>query len=217
MRVDTRNFIQANLAKSKETRFVIEMSFDPANTNLRYFPSHADAATPYGVIAYDGTIIDFSSTTQKLDPITGISTIGDLKFTILDYGAQLSNLLTTAKEGEVRVSAAMALCRVGGANEAIALAWYTNSTEVAELRRACAIALGELGRQESLDTLVALLGDDDRRLAQLAANSLIQFGEAGIAKLVAVEANGLSSGRAARGAMDLAKLRGQIATHTGDS
>lgn len=137
--------------------------------------------------------------------------------TIFSAAPQLSILLATAKEGEVRVSAAMALGRVGGVNEAVALARYTNSTEGAELRRACTIALGELGRQESLDTLVDLLGDQDRRLAQLAANSLIQFGAVGIDKLVAVDGDGSPRARAARGAMDLAKLRGQTTTHPGDS
>jgi len=137
--------------------------------------------------------------------------------TIFSAAPRLSILLATAKEGEVRVSAARALGRVGGANEAIALARYTNSSEGAELRRACAVALGELGRQESLDTLVALLGDDDRRLAQLAASSLIQFGEVGIAKLVAVAVDSSPSARAAQGALDLAKLRGQITTDAVDS
>lgn len=137
--------------------------------------------------------------------------------TIFSTAPQLSVLLATAKEGEVRVSAARALGRVGGANEAIALARYTNPTEVTELRRTCAIALGDLGRQESLDTLVTLLGDDDRRLAQLAASSIVQFGEVGIAKLVTVAVDGSPSARAAQGAIDLAKLRGQFATDTVDS
>lgn len=137
--------------------------------------------------------------------------------TIFSTAPQLSSLLATARQGEIRVSAAMALGRVGGANEAFVLAQYTNSSEVSELRRACAIALGELGRQESLDTLVTLLGDDDRRLAQLVANSIIQFGEVGFAKLVEVGVDGSPSSRAARGAIDLAKLRGQFVTHEGDS
>ena len=137
--------------------------------------------------------------------------------TIFSAAPQLSILLATATEGEVRASAAMALGRVGGANEAGALARHTDSSEVAELRRTCAIALGDLGRQESLDTLVILLGDDDRRLAQLAADSLIQFGESGIARLKAIAVDETPSARAARGAIDLAKLRGQIRADTGDS
>ncbi|MEO5974742.1 MAG: HEAT repeat domain-containing protein [Ilumatobacteraceae bacterium] len=137
--------------------------------------------------------------------------------TIFSAAPQLSILLATATEAEVRVSAAMALGRVGGANEAVALARYTNSSEVAELRRTCAIALGDLGRQESMDTLVALLGDDDRRLAQLAADSLIQFGEVGSAKLATVAVGSSPSARAARGAIDLAKLRGQITADTSNS
>lgn len=136
---------------------------------------------------------------------------------IFSTAPQLSILLATAKEGEVRVSAAMALGRVGGANEAVALARNTNSSEAAELRRTCAIALGDLGRPESLDTLVDLLGDADRRLAQLAADSLIQFGKPGTAKLTSVAVGDSPSARAARGAIDLAKLRGQITADIGDS
>ena len=136
---------------------------------------------------------------------------------IFSTAPKLSILLATAKEGEVRVSAAMALGRVGGANGAGALARHTDSSEVAELRRTCAIALGDLGRQESLDTLVDLLGDDDRRLAQLAADSLIRFGEIGIAKLASVAVGDSPSARSARGAIDLAKLRGQITADIGDS
>ncbi len=137
--------------------------------------------------------------------------------TIFSAAPQLSNLLATASEGEVRASAAMALGRIGGASEAVALARNTNSSEAAELRRTCAIALGVLGRQESLDTLVELLGDDDRRLAQLAADSLVQFGEIGIAKLTAVALGDSPTARAARGAIDLARLRGQIMPLDGGS
>ena len=130
--------------------------------------------------------------------------------TIFSAAPQLSVLLATASESEVRVSAAMALGRVGGASEAAALALNTNSSEAAELRRSCAVALGDLGRQESLDTLVELLGDADRRLAQLAADSLIQFGEIGVARLTSVAVGDSPTARAARGAIDLALLRGQI-------
>lgn len=129
---------------------------------------------------------------------------------IFSTAPRLSILLATANEAEVRASAAMALGRVGGANEAVALARNTNTSELAELRRTCAIALGDLGRPESLGTLVGLLGDDDRRLAQLAADSLMQFGEIGISKLEMVAVGESPSARAARGALDLAKLRGQI-------
>ncbi|MEO8363636.1 MAG: hypothetical protein ABI570_04545 [Ilumatobacteraceae bacterium] len=137
--------------------------------------------------------------------------------TIFSTAPKLSILLATASEGEVRASAAMALGRVGGANEAVALARYTNSSEPAKLRRTCAVALGDLGRLESLETLVVLLGDDDRRLAQLAADSLVRFGEIGIAKLSSVAVGDTPSANAARGAIDLAKLRGQISHFVGDS
>ena len=123
---------------------------------------------------------------------------------------QLSVLLATASESEVRASAAMALGRVGDAEEAAVLARHTNMSETTGLRRTCAIALGDMGRRESLATLIGLLGDNDRRLAQLAADSLVRIGADGIAQLELAAVGGLKSRQAARGALDLARLRGQL-------
>jgi len=130
---------------------------------------------------------------------------------------QICDLLNTAGEGEIRASAAMALGRVGGANEAAVLARHTSVSESTGLRRTCAIALGDVGRHESVDTLVGLLGDSDRRLAQLAADSLIRIGTEGVAKLKMVAVGNLPSARAARGALDLAELRGQLVRNTDES
>lgn len=124
---------------------------------------------------------------------------------------ELCNLLATDGAADVRASAAMALGRVGGADGAAALAQHTNASETTALRRTCVTALGDMGRHEGLDTLTALLGDGDRRLAQLAADSLVRIGAEGITRLEVSAVGNLSSARAARGALDIAKLRGQLA------
>jgi len=130
---------------------------------------------------------------------------------------RLRVLLAADSAGDVRASAATALGRVGGAEDVGALARHTNVSETALLRRTCTTALGELGQRESLDTLVGLLGDDDRRLAQLAADALVRIGAEGIARLREVAAGGCPSGRVARGGLDLAGLRGQLSSSAGNS
>jgi len=64
-------FHQANNDLRKEVRWVIEVSFDLANTDLYYFTSHADCEVPPGTP--DANVI-YSVvkkpvvTSQKLDP-----------------------------------------------------------------------------------------------------------------------------------------------------
>ncbi len=130
---------------------------------------------------------------------------------------QLRILLDTDNEGDVRASAAVALGRVGGADDMAALARHTDASETTVLRRTCATALGDLGQREGLDTLAGLLGDGDRRLAELAADSLVRIGSEGIARLEEAAAGESPSARAARGALDLAGLRGQLAVSAGGS
>jgi hypothetical protein len=88
-----------------------------------------------------------------------------------------------------------------------------------ELRRMCVTALGELGHHGSLRVLASLLGDGDRRLAELAATSLLRMGSEGIARLENAAATTPQSpgGRAAGGALGLARLRGLIVTQSGSS
>lgn len=131
---------------------------------------------------------------------------------------QLRNLLAADSEGDVRASAAVALGRVGDADDTAVLARHTEASETSALRRTCATALGELGQREGLDTLAGLLGDGDRRLASLAADSLVRIGFEGIARLEeAASTRQGPSASAARGALDLAGLRAQLASGSGRS
>lgn len=126
--------------------------------------------------------------------------------------AQLRVLLATDSDADVRVSSAVALGRIGGAQDAALLAAHTRASEPAPLRRTCATALGDLGQGGSLDALAGLLADDDRRLAERAADSLVRIGSEGIALLdvAATALQGLGA-LAAIGALELVGLRGQVA------
>ena len=130
---------------------------------------------------------------------------------------QLRILLNTERDDNVRVSVAVALGRLGGRLDAAVLANHTGVSETSVLRRTCATALGEVGQRESLDVLRGLLGQDDRRLAQLAADSMVRIGIEGIAKLQEVAASAGQDANAARGALDVARLRGQLAGSAGES
>jgi HEAT repeat protein len=130
---------------------------------------------------------------------------------------QLRILLATDSDGDVRAAAAVALGRVGGVEDVAALARHSDACELTGLRRTCVAALGELGHREGLEILAGLLGDDDRRLAELAADSLARMGTEGIARLeeeAAVRGQGPKA-RAATGALELAGLRGQVVTWSG--
>lgn len=112
MRSDSDSFSAANVARSKDVRFVIELSFADDNSVLRYFLSHDDADYPSGATAYAGVIQSFTSTSQSLDPISGNSTIGDISFTLVDADEALTTLLQTqlaasrsARKKRVRVYA----------------------------------------------------------------------------------------------------------------
>ena len=121
---------------------------------------------------------------------------------------RLRILLASDSEGDVRANAAVALGRIGGADDFAVLVRHTDASEVTVLRRTCATALGDLGQREGVDTLAVLLGDGDRRLAQLAADALVRIGSEGVARLdeVAAATPRGPNALAARAALDIAGL-----------
>lgn len=138
--------------------------------------------------------------------------------TYLVAAPQLRVLLATDSDGDVRASSAVALGRLGGADDVAILVRHTDASEPSVLRRTCAAALGDLGQRESLEALAGLLGDDDRGLAERAADSLVRIGAEGIALLEMAAATSSDPGAmAACGALELASLRGQRAVSAAGS
>jgi hypothetical protein len=125
-------------------------------------------------------------------------------------------LLASDPEPDVRVTAAHALGQVGGTEDVGALSRSTHQEHAAVLRRAAAGALGELGDRHGIRTLVDLLPDPDRRLAEVSAQALVQVGARGVEQLqdAAALADDSSAsprdrraGRAARGVLEIEYLR----------
>lgn len=98
----------------------------------------------------------------------------------------------------VRASAAEALGRIGGYDDVAQLTSVTTPGHEALVRRAGAAALGELGQRAAVPSLVALLDDDDRRLAEIAATALLELGQPGRDALTAAaRSDGDGAGNAA--------------------
>jgi HEAT repeat protein len=127
---------------------------------------------------------------------------------------RLRQLLTDEPELGVRISAARALGAVGGAEDVTRLAALTVPAQPTELRRAAALALGELGHLAAVPVLTGLLSDSDIRLAQHSGDALVQLGPPGIRALVEAagrpEAAGdpkYTAARVAAGSLAVARLR----------
>lgn len=103
-RVDTPEFELLNKAQSREPIFVVEIAFDFANTDLHYLTSQS-------VVGLTGNIINetlqfVSSTSQKIDYIKALSTIGTIRFQCTDEG------LTTLQRSKLDVDRALTGKRV---------------------------------------------------------------------------------------------------------
>jgi hypothetical protein len=80
-----------------DPRHVYVISFDTANTDLKYIVSHSDQVLD-GVAAADifyGDIINASTYSQRLNPIRANAEIGGIDFTFLDTDGGLSSLLNS--------------------------------------------------------------------------------------------------------------------------
>jgi hypothetical protein len=84
MRIDSPEFAIPNKASDREPLFVVELAFDTANTDLHYFTSGTVDGITGSVIS--GGVVSISSTSQKISPDKALSTIGSIKFSILDEG-----------------------------------------------------------------------------------------------------------------------------------
>ena len=85
MRTDTANFIAKNQRLAKYPRWTIEIAADDAFSDLTYFTSHADGATPSGAgTVFLNVVNSPASTSQNLNPIQANSSIGYISVEIQD-------------------------------------------------------------------------------------------------------------------------------------
>ncbi|WP_020408919.1 hypothetical protein [Hahella ganghwensis] len=82
MRTDNSNFVGAWGLDVVNVAYVIELSFDEANTDVVYFTSGPIQGLTGEV--YEGVLQNISGTSQKISPDKGLSTIGSLTFHALD-------------------------------------------------------------------------------------------------------------------------------------
>lgn len=93
MRQDTAQFAAKNVEPAKRPRYVVELAFDPANTVLWYFTSHADSALPGGASSILGVVEGMSGTSQTLNPDTANASIGNINFELVDKGSIVTTTL----------------------------------------------------------------------------------------------------------------------------
>jgi len=123
---------------------------------------------------------------------------------------RLRQLLADEPDLDVRISAALALGRVGGADDVARLAALTGAAQPTALRRAAALALGELGHPDAVPILSRLLSDPDIRLAQHSGDALVRVGPPGVRALTEAASGsgpGNPAGRVAAGSLAIARLR----------
>lgn len=92
---------------------------------------------------------------------------------------ELRHLLDHDTDVTVRETCAVAIGRLGRADDVGVLSRHTAPDEPLALRRACVTALDELGEEAAVPTLAGLLLDPDPRLAELAATALLGLGADG--------------------------------------
>jgi len=92
---------------------------------------------------------------------------------------ELRGLLDADPDLTVRETSASAIGRLGRSEDVGILVRHTVPSEPLALRRACVIALGDLGEAEAIPALAVLLDDTDPRLAELAATALLSMGPDG--------------------------------------
>lgn len=95
MRSDSTAFQQYTAGLVKRPRYVVQISFDTSYTDLVYFTSHPDADYPAGATVYQSTVAGISGTTQRIDPLRGNSTIGEIILTLSDVDEAITTLFGT--------------------------------------------------------------------------------------------------------------------------
>lgn len=99
MREFNDNFLDASTQASKETLYTIEIATDAAFTTLEYFTSSTDAQHPGGASVIDSVVKNISGTSQKIDPIKFVASIGSINFELLDKNSAVTALFNSNLDG----------------------------------------------------------------------------------------------------------------------
>ena len=94
MRIDPFGYAIINQQDNRNPRYVVKIEFGGAPAYDYYITSHTDTALPPGIIADDvavNMLEDLSGTTQKIDPIKAVSTIGAMSFNVIDKNETITN------------------------------------------------------------------------------------------------------------------------------
>lgn len=96
---DNATFSAYNLAQSRKPRYTLVIDFSTAGTDLVYLTSHVageDAVAgglTEGVDYFPACVRNISGTSQRIDPLNGSATIGNITFAVLDRN--ISSLLSS--------------------------------------------------------------------------------------------------------------------------
>lgn len=99
MRTFNPEYTAANQARPRRPRHVIALSFDTENTDIVYFTSHADTATPDGAAVIGNVVRNVSSSSQTIDIERAQFSIGRLTFDLVDANRQVTALLADRLAG----------------------------------------------------------------------------------------------------------------------
>jgi len=93
------NFLAASNQSTKRPLYTIEIATDTAFTALEYFTSSPDAQHPGGASVIDSVVENFSGTSQRIDPIKFVASIGAINFELVDKGRAVTALFNTILDG----------------------------------------------------------------------------------------------------------------------
>lgn len=102
MKIETDAYVSAAAKTTIEPRYVVELSFDDADTDITYITSHDDALDPGSIAAIDridGAIINLSGITQSIKPDTASHSIGNSTVKLLDVNGEISTKIKTKLDG----------------------------------------------------------------------------------------------------------------------
>jgi len=100
MRAFNDRFLLANSASFKQPLFTVEIAFDTAFTDLEYFTSSSEAQHPVGASVIDGVVKNISGTSQRIDPLKFVSSVGNINFELVDKNATVTALFNAKLDAD---------------------------------------------------------------------------------------------------------------------